>query len=135
MIKEEIKIKVDGKVVDSIREEKHLLPSLFSLFLNEVELMSDDAIVRNIENSFSLFEEIGIGAFSLKKIKWGRRLLFNYVREDVIRYIFDIFLSGEGLSTLPGFGMAKVEKKEDGGKMIKGRYLINPEKESIYKEF
>jgi len=131
-MQEKIEVKVNGKVVDNIYQEKCLLPSLFSLFFGEIEIMSDDALVKNIETSFSLVEEMGIGTFLSRKIRYGRKLLFDYSRENMIKWIFDTFLAGEGLSTLSGFGMAEVEKKEGGGKMVKRSYLINPEKSSIY---
>jgi len=54
-------------------------------------------------------------------------------KDDLIRFIFDQILVSECLATLPGFGFVAMEKNEEGRRRIKGNFLINPEKTSIYK--
>ena len=131
-MKDEFIIKVNGKISGTVYNKRCLLSALFFLFFDRLEIMSDDAIVKNVENSFSLVQEMNVGSIILRKIEHGRKLLRFYSRDKLIKYIFDVILAEEGFGTLPGFGMAKVEKSESGGKMIKRRFLFNPEKQSIY---
>jgi hypothetical protein len=53
-------------------------------------------------------------------------------KDELLKFIFEQILIAECLPTLPGFGYVAMEKNEEGRRRIKGNFMINPEKTSIY---
>lgn len=126
---EEIQINVNSHKFHTTQKQ-HVLGTVFHVFVQFLDFMSDDAIKQLIRGGTSLMVDVGLvnTVTMTRKALKGQRIVDNYSREEALSYIIDSILSAEGLSTLPGFGVAKCDKKETGGRSIRAVYNINPEK-------
>ena len=114
--------------------EAELLPFLYSNFLltdeSIMQHISDETVAKWTENICILVSEI-TDSMPLQRIaRAGVAIAQSGDRTKILTHIYDTILTYEGLSTLRGFGLAKVEINE-GHRKIKAMYFINPEKTTI----
>jgi hypothetical protein len=135
MVKEDIKIILNGMYYEAVKTPKESLGSILGIFLTRLDYMSDDAIRSNINEAILLVEEL----LDVKGDSRTKRMITNsrkYLskdlnREQLIRFYIDMVMAGEGLSTLSGFGIAKTSTTE-GKKKGKASQGLNAEKISLY---
>lgn len=117
--------------------ETEILPSLYWDFrlMDEsiMQYISNEAIAKWVESICILVSEIADSKRLQRVVRAGIAIAQSGDRTKILIHIYDTILASEKLSTLHGFGLAKVEVNE-GRRKIKGMYFINPEKTSIRTE-
>lgn len=113
---------------------KEALHLLISLSFSKIQWISGDAIKNWILESLSMIEE----AFETRDAKTKRQFtnIRKYLEKDLTReqlqkFIVDVSLACEGLSTLSGFGVCKTTSSR-GRKKGKAAQGLNAEKISLY---
>ena len=116
-------------------DKKDLLPTLFGMFIDQINYWSEDAVKNLISEVISMITETlpDRGLLLHRKLEHGERMS-NAEYVDALYYIWNTFLASEGLGLLPGFGMAICEKTEEGKRRMLRRLFVNPETTSIYQE-
>lgn len=135
MVKDDIKIILNGMYYEAVKTPKESLGSVLGIFLTRLRYMSDDAIRSSINEAILLVEEV----LDMKGDSRTKRMITNskkYLSKDLSRdqlmsFYTEMVMSGEGLSTLSGFGIAKTSTTE-GKKKGKASQGLNAEKVSLY---
>jgi hypothetical protein len=131
--REEIRMVLNGMFYGSCASPKEALGLVLGVGLPRIDYMSEDAIRSNIDEAISLIEELSPDARVKRMITNARKYLSKELtREQLITFYTDMIMSGEGLSTLSGFGMSKVSKT-GGRKRVTSSMKLNPERRTIYE--
>lgn len=129
-----VQVFVNGGFYSICKTPKETLHLLVTLSFSKIKWLSGDAIKQWISNSLEMIEEV----FTERDAKTKRQFtnIRKYLERDLTveqlqRFITDVCLSCEGMSTLSGFGVAKVTTTE-GRKKGKAAQRLNAEKVSLY---
>ena len=141
MKKEMIKILINVNVYDEVDKIDHVFGSIFMTNWVSYNIMSADAIKQQMLAAIELVEEMCLknivkSSVTINKtIKIMKNIINNVKEKDqILNFITNTILARDGLGLLHGFGVAKTETNE-GRRKIKARLWINPEKQSIRRNY
>ncbi|MBU2249420.1 MAG: hypothetical protein KKD77_21920 [Gammaproteobacteria bacterium] len=128
----QISIILNGNLADRCIKPSQVPGKIFYQMMDDLKYLS----IENIREKIKTIKELCIEAFgqvaSLNRIfKSLEKISGMNNQAGMIKTIYEMILSIDGLGTLHGFGYAIVETQVDAGKKVKARFLENAEKSSI----
>ena len=137
MKKERIRIKINGTLSDEVNNEGEAISSILSSFLPDYQFMNIAEIKQHLISLSELIDEVQEKEkVQIQRLTKSIRKIANDIKEkpQLLTFITNLILRGEGLGLFPGFGVAKIEMNE-GSTKIKARFWIDPEKQSMREAY